>query len=111
MRVHRCLRNRLHDPLDILEDFVIPKPQYPISLSHQERTPGPIRVCLDRVLTTIEFDNKAALGTAKVSDEGTNRMLSSEFHAFQLSGTKPGPKPPFRDRLITTQTTRTTSEF
>ena len=69
----------------LLQDLIIPEPQYCISFCLYVPCSFFIMINLDCMLTTIELDNEHFIKTDKVNDIWSYRMLAPEFESFQLA--------------------------
>lgn len=65
----------------LLQNFIIPKPQHPITLSIQKRRPLLVILNLFRMLSTVQFNNQTMLHTDKIDDISAYCLLASEFYS------------------------------
>jgi hypothetical protein len=91
--------NRLEHAVGIGEDFVVPEAQNAISLGREQCSTPRIAVALDRMLTAVELDDQATLGTAEVDDERPDRMLTPDLDAHESPITQTRPQATLRVRL------------
>jgi hypothetical protein len=77
----------LQHAIQILQDVVIPEAND--SVAGIDEKGGPLRVDRLIVLTTINLDYQCRIPAKEIDDVWLDCDLSSEFPAFQLSGTEP----------------------
>jgi hypothetical protein len=110
VRVSERLHNLLQDCFYIPDYLMVPKPEHPIALLHQERSPFQVRFYLRSVLATIDFHNQTVLRAAQVGYEAADRMLPPELGVTHLSVAQPCPQPLLGLSLVTTQTAGSVSQ-
>jgi len=85
------------DTFDIIYHFIIPEPQYFVSLVLQPFLS--VRIIVNYrfsiMLTTVQFDYQSSIQTYKIYDIVTDRMLSSELITAELSISQLYPEYPF----------------
>ena len=69
----------------ILENFVVPEPQHFKAFTLQPPVSDLVFVFLKSVLPTVKFNDESLLETYKTHNVWTERLLTAEFAAFQLS--------------------------
>ena len=67
----------------LLQNFIIPKSQHPITLSIQKRRPPLVILNLLRMLSAVQFNNQTILHTDKIDDISAYCLLASEFYSVQ----------------------------
>ncbi len=76
--------NPLEHPLEILEDFIIPKPQHPKALRLKPGVPNFV-VFAARVMVSVSFNNYFMLEANKIDNVMTKWLLSFNFYAKIVS--------------------------
>jgi hypothetical protein len=85
VRVLQHLLDLLQDRFHIRNDFMIPKPQHPITFLLQKYRSLSVSFGLKCMLTPIKFDNQTALWTTEIHNESTNGVLPSELFTAEAS--------------------------
>lgn len=70
---------------------MVPKSYNPETRSFKKQGPLPISVCLIRVLSTVKFYNQMVFRAAEVNDVRSNKMLTTELQAIELTRPKTRP--------------------
>jgi hypothetical protein len=90
--------NSLKNPLKLIQNLVIPKPQDSKSLSFK---PGRSRLivfsCVP-MLPAVDFDNQPCLQAHKIDNVGPKRMLAAKAQSRNLAPAQLLPKHPLRIR-------------
>ena len=97
--IHLLTMQRFMDRLDDLlgpsEHVAVPEPQHAKSCGAQEEIATLIVGCLRGVLSAIQFNDDASIGTRESADVETDLMLSAEFEAAQLTAPQAVPQETF----------------
>jgi len=83
----QCLRNSLNDVLNIIHHIVIPKTQYPKTLTFQKNRSHRIVLHLIGMLTAIQFNYNFPSGSTKINYIWSNGVLAPKSCRFQPMGT------------------------
>ena len=81
------------DTVDIVEDVVVPESQDAKALAFQPSGAGLVPTLLVRVLSAIQFDDKAFGETDEVDDIVSDRCLPPELTVLNLPASKAPPGP------------------
>ena len=94
------------NPVDILQDIVIPEAQHEIA--DRFEIPGPKRIfrLLFSMLPTIKLDDKFCIRTTEIDNESIQRHLTTELPSAKPSVPQTKPKNAFGIGLMPSQATR-----
>ena len=98
-------RDRLQNSINIADHIVVPKAQHTVVILPYPTVANDIAYILG-MLTPVDFDDQATLSADRIHDVRSNRLSPHEFHSVKRAGTKSIPKPLFRDRGISAQSSR-----
>jgi hypothetical protein len=85
VRVINIFSNACQYAIRIINYFVVPETQYPVTLSLQDSCSLFINPLLLCVLSTIQLNNKLLLRTTEIDDITTHRILTTKLLAMQLA--------------------------
>ncbi len=83
--------NRLHNPVHVDDDIVVPEPQDAIAVNVKPTVAGSIPTAF-RVLPTVQLDDHAAVAADQIDDVRSDRFLANELHSMNGSRTEAVPK-------------------
>jgi hypothetical protein len=78
MGFQRCV-NIFKDSIDVLRHVVVPVTKNEIAHSFQDFCSLRVGFCPNRMLTAVQFDDQASVGTKEIDNESVDWKLSSEF--------------------------------
>ena len=80
------LRNHFQHALEVLQHFIVPKPQNPNTFSLKLRSSFIIIDCLGlfRVLPSVYLDRELNIVAVEIKDEVVHRMLAAKLEAQKL---------------------------
>jgi hypothetical protein len=85
------LNDLLEHPIEVLQNVVVPKSQYPISLAFQPCIATAICELRFGVLATVKLEHQSCLETHNVDDISPDRLLTLEFVSTQSRRAQPCP--------------------
>ena len=109
VRVLKQIADRLHYFVSIRKSIIVPKANDAIPERCKIFASLPVRFRAVQMLRAVEFDNQKCLRRAEIRKEWSNRKLSPEFDAIQLSALKTTPQLFLRLGLRTPKFSRTVS--
>jgi hypothetical protein len=98
-------KERLKDPVQILNDFVVPDADHAITEGAEVAVALPVFRAF-RMLAAVEFDNQAPLATNEVDVVAVYGLLADEFEAAELPTANACPQREFCSRECTPQRSR-----
>src|SRR5712691_367174 len=87
-----CLDDTLQNAFEILKDVIVPESKHPKTVTFQRGGALGVAHPVDRVLASIELDNKFGLGTAEICDVPADRMLTPKLEAEESTVTEARPQ-------------------
>ncbi len=82
-------RESLNDALEhsrgISKNLVVPESQQSVALPFEVPAPSPIAIATERVLPSIQLDDKSSFRTAEIYDKRADRMLTAKLEAGQTA--------------------------
>ena len=87
-------QERLENPVQILNDIVVPDADHPITEGTQPAV-APLVFAAFRVLTAVEFDNQTPLAANEVDVISIDGLLADEFEAAKLPVAEASPQREF----------------
>jgi hypothetical protein len=97
------VKNPLKNTLGIIHDLSVGEPQYGVSACTQEIIPIVVILFLRAVYMTVNFDYHSCLIAAEVSNEASDRVLSTKAKSSELFSRDPFPQDSFGWRHIFTK--------
>ena len=91
--------------IDVLQDFVVPKPQDEITAVFEVLGPARVLLPLFNVLATIKLDDQLCSWTAEIDDKSVERHLSPKFQAAEAVVAQLEPQRSFSIGLLPAQPT------
>jgi len=91
----QAAENLFQHRLDIIQDFVIPKPQDAVAQSFQMLGSGRVLFFLIGMLPAVGFYDELRLETGEVNDVRFDRQLASELEASQSAISQATPQQSF----------------
>jgi len=85
VRVIKTFSNACQYTIKVINYFIVPETQYPVTLSPQDSCSLFINLLLLCMLSAIQFNNKLLLRTTEIDDIPTNRVLTTELYTLQLA--------------------------
>ncbi len=90
------LGNRFEDALYVSKHLMIPEPQDPITLLHQESLTTRVLLLLGCVLPPVQLDDETALETHEIDDVWTKHVLAAKLEPRKLAAAQMMPQQAFR---------------